>query len=37
MSPGSPARRWIVCGLLFLTTTLNYLDRQALSILAPFL
>jgi MFS transporter, ACS family, hexuronate transporter len=27
--------RWILCGLLFLATTLNYLDRQTLSILAP--
>jgi MFS transporter, ACS family, hexuronate transporter len=29
--------RWTVCVLLFLATTLNYLDRQTLSILAPFL
>src|SRR5262245_25149046 len=29
--------RWGVCTLLFLATTLNYLDRQALSILAPLL
>ena len=27
--------RWTVCILLFLATTLNYLDRQTLSILAP--
>ncbi len=27
--------KWILCGLLFLATTLNYLDRQTLSILAP--
>lgn len=27
--------RWTVCALLFLATTLNYLDRQTLSILAP--
>ena len=27
--------RWTVCVLLFLATTLNYLDRQTLSILAP--
>lgn len=26
---------WILCVMLFLATTLNYLDRQALSILAP--
>src|SRR5450755_1464675 len=29
--------KWKVCLLLFLATTLNYLDRQTLSILAPFL
>ena len=27
--------KWTVCILLFLATTLNYLDRQTLSILAP--
>ena len=27
--------RWRVCALLFFATTLNYLDRQVLSILAP--
>jgi len=36
---GSPllAAKWKICGLLFLATTLNYLDRQTLSILAPIL
>lgn len=29
------ATKWKICGLLFLATTLNYLDRQTLSILAP--
>jgi len=29
--------RWIVCGLLFLATTINYIDRQILGILAPTL
>ncbi len=29
--------RWRVCALLFFATTLNYLDRQVLSILAPTL
>jgi MFS transporter, ACS family, hexuronate transporter len=29
--------RWIVCGLLFLATTINYMDRQILGILAPLL
>jgi len=27
--------RWIVCALLFFATTLNYIDRQVLGILAP--
>src|SRR6476469_3895402 len=27
--------RWTVCGLLFLATTINYIDRQVLGILAP--
>jgi len=27
--------KWLLCALLFLATTLNYLDRQTLSILAP--
>jgi ACS family hexuronate transporter-like MFS transporter len=29
--------RWIVCGLLFFATTINYIDRQVLGILAPTL
>lgn len=29
--------KWQLCGLLFLATTLNYLDRQTVSILAPTL
>lgn len=29
--------RWIICSLLFLATTVNYLDRQVLSILQPSL
>jgi ACS family hexuronate transporter-like MFS transporter len=29
--------RWIICGLLFLATTINYIDRQVLGILAPTL
>jgi ACS family hexuronate transporter-like MFS transporter len=31
------ATKWKICGLLFLATTLNYLDRQTLSVLAPIL
>jgi ACS family hexuronate transporter-like MFS transporter len=29
--------RWVICGLLFLATTINYIDRQVISILAPTL
>src|SRR5262245_11669931 len=27
--------RWVICALLFFATTINYIDRQVLSILAP--
>ena len=30
-------RRWTICALLFFATTINYIDRQTLSILAPTL
>ncbi len=30
-------KKWLICIILFLATTLNYLDRQTLSILAPSL
>src|SRR5256885_16214884 len=29
--------RWIICGLLFLATTINYVDRQVIGILKPLL
>lgn len=29
--------RWWIGGLLFTSTVINYLDRQTLSLLAPFL
>jgi MFS transporter, ACS family, hexuronate transporter len=29
--------RWVVCALLFLATTINYVDRQILSLLKPIL
>ena len=29
--------RWVICALLFFATTINYLDRLVLSILAPTL
>src|SRR6185503_18884017 len=27
--------RWVICALLFFGTTINYIDRQVLGILAP--
>ncbi|MCC6369008.1 MAG: MFS transporter [Bryobacterales bacterium] len=33
MTPG----RWTICALLFFATTVNYMDRQILAILAPLL
>src|SRR5213595_2637719 len=36
MSPLSNLRWWI-CTLLFLSTVINYIDRQTLSVLAPYL
>src|SRR5256885_11502136 len=32
-----PALRWWIGGLLFASTVINYLDRQTLSLLAPYL
>ena len=32
-----PHLRWGIAGLLFLSTVINYVDRQALSVLAPVL
>jgi ACS family hexuronate transporter-like MFS transporter len=29
--------RWFICGMLFLATTINYIDRQILSLLKPIL
>nr|MBA2645349.1 MFS transporter [Pyrinomonadaceae bacterium] len=29
--------RWWIGGLLFASTVINYIDRQTLSVLAPFL
>src|SRR3954469_17986135 len=29
--------RWVICGLLFLATTINYVDRQSLSVLKTML
>jgi ACS family hexuronate transporter-like MFS transporter len=30
-------RRWLICALLFAATTINYMDRQVLGLLAPLL
>src|SRR4051812_49764428 len=40
MHPGSPPRptggyRWVICALLFFATTINYVDRGVLGVLAP--
>ena len=32
-----PHLRWWIGGILFASTVINYIDRQTLSILAPFL
>lgn len=32
-----PSLRWWICALLFASTVINYIDRQSLSLLAPFL
>ena len=39
LSPDSSSShfRWVICSLLFLATTINYMDRQILSLLKPFL
>jgi ACS family hexuronate transporter-like MFS transporter len=29
--------RWLICSLLFAATTINYMDRQILSLLKPIL
>src|SRR5437660_12848593 len=34
VSPGGNYR-WLICALLFFATTINYMDRQGLGLLAP--
>jgi ACS family hexuronate transporter-like MFS transporter len=34
---GMSSRRWLVCGLLFFATTVNYMDRQVIALLKPTL
>ncbi|HET9570267.1 MAG TPA: MFS transporter [Bacteroidales bacterium] len=29
--------RWVICGMLFFATTINYIDRQAIGLLKPIL
>src|SRR5277367_4294218 len=29
--------RWVICGLLFFATTVNYVDRNVLAVLSPML
>src|SRR5471030_1554179 len=39
-APGQPAYshfRWVVVALLFMASTINYIDRQILSLLKPIL
>jgi len=33
----SGSYRWCICALLFFATTINYMDRQVLGLLAPTL
>ena len=35
--PAASRYRWVICALLFFATTVNYMDRQVLGILAPTL
>lgn len=35
--PETASRRWFICGLLFLATALNYVDRAVLGILKPLI
>ena len=35
--PENPNTRWVVCGLLFMATTINYMDRSVFSLIEPLL
>src|SRR5437899_1182521 len=37
LQPGIGKFRWRICALLFLATTINYMDRSVLGVLAPTL
>src|SRR5580704_13927026 len=34
--PAASNYRWVICGLLFFSTTVNYMDRQVISFLKEF-
>ena len=36
-APANNNMRWVVCGLLFLATTINYMDRSVLALVEQFL
>jgi ACS family hexuronate transporter-like MFS transporter len=36
-APAGGNFRWVICALLFFATTINYMDRQVLGLLAPLL
>ena len=36
-SPPQTKYRWVICALLFFATTINYIDRQILSLIKPIL
>ncbi len=36
-APAGGNFRWVICSLLFFATTINYMDRQVLGLLAPLL
>ena len=35
--PSGSARRWLAIGIFFLSSSINYLDRQSLATLAPLI
>ncbi len=35
-APAASNYRWVICGLLFFSTTVNYMDRQVISYLKEF-
>lgn len=37
LDPKAGRRRWVVCGLLFAATAVNYIDRQMIGVLKPTL